>query len=394
MALTSKHERGADVACRTDRAEHIGVGVTLILGLARTRPLLGPLIDEAVLLPDPHFVLEPDLDRQSGCYALAGDRLRHPLRKVFLKASIICGSCLGCCGRGLTCAKPSSLSARPIDTSSRSTSKRSLMTRLRSTHRHRTTPSVAGSGPASTIRFNSCFCSGDSFGRGPGALALISPSGPFSLYWCAQSHNVCRSMAPISAAALRLIPSSTAAAQWSATLGYEDVRAALALTLQPAQGAQFLAADGVNGRLTTLARRTWRRPVLKSTSPQRRLTSFAGPKGVTVGHQDRGRVAVSVTIVPSRSHQAFDFGFRHPRELIGKAFGTEVADVVAEVTDDKRLPKEQRKDIQAETAHKKTPRAKLLKLADKTINLRALVTSLRQNGLYVGRSNTSNGRAK
>src|SRR5262249_24561322 len=167
-----KHERSAEVARRTDRTEHIGVGVTLILGLARTRSLLGPLIDQAVLLPDPHFVLEPDLDRQSRCYALAGDRLRHPLRKVFLKASMTCGSCLGCRGRGLTCAKPSSLRARPIDTSSRSTSKRSSMTRLRSTHRHRTTPSMAGSGPASTIRFNSCFCSDDSFGRGPGALPL------------------------------------------------------------------------------------------------------------------------------------------------------------------------------------------------------------------------------
>ena len=47
-----KHERGAGVARRTDRAEHIGVGVTLILGLARARPLLSPLIDQAVLLPD------------------------------------------------------------------------------------------------------------------------------------------------------------------------------------------------------------------------------------------------------------------------------------------------------------------------------------------------------
>src|SRR5215467_5896354 len=35
-----KHERSAEVARRTDRTEHIGVGVTLILGLARTRPLL------------------------------------------------------------------------------------------------------------------------------------------------------------------------------------------------------------------------------------------------------------------------------------------------------------------------------------------------------------------
>jgi len=67
-----------------------------------------------------------------------------------------------------------------------------------------------------------------------------------------------------------------------------------------------------------------------------------------------------------------------PRELIAKTFGTEVADLadlVAEVTDDKKLGKEHRKDMQAETAHKKSPKAKVLKLADKTSNLRALATS-------------------
>jgi (p)ppGpp synthase/HD superfamily hydrolase len=64
-----------------------------------------------------------------------------------------------------------------------------------------------------------------------------------------------------------------------------------------------------------------------------------------------------------------------PRELIAKTFGTEVADLVAEVTDDKSLPKEHRKGMQVETAHKKSPRAKVLKLADKTSNLRALATS-------------------
>ena len=64
-----------------------------------------------------------------------------------------------------------------------------------------------------------------------------------------------------------------------------------------------------------------------------------------------------------------------PRELIEKSFGTEVADLVAEVTDDKSLAKELRKDIQAETAHKKSPKAKVLKLADKTSNLRALAIS-------------------
>jgi (p)ppGpp synthase/HD superfamily hydrolase len=64
-----------------------------------------------------------------------------------------------------------------------------------------------------------------------------------------------------------------------------------------------------------------------------------------------------------------------PRELLAKSFGSEVADLVAEVTDDKNLAKERRKDIQAETAHKKSPRAKVLKLADKTSNLRALAMS-------------------
>ena len=74
-------------------------------------------------------------------------------------------------------------------------------------------------------------------------------------------------------------------------------------------------------------------------------------------------------------HDAIDEDCEVPHELIAKLFGTEVADLVAEVTDDKSLPKERRKDIQAETAHKKSPKAKALKLADKTSNLRALATS-------------------
>ena len=45
------------------------------------------------------------------------------------------------------------------------------------------------------------------------------------------------------------------------------------------------------------------------------------------------------------------------------------------MTDDKTLEKGERKKRQVESAHKKTDRAKLLKLADKTSNLRALVSS-------------------
>jgi guanosine-3',5'-bis(diphosphate) 3'-pyrophosphohydrolase len=46
---------------------------------------------------------------------------------------------------------------------------------------------------------------------------------------------------------------------------------------------------------------------------------------------------------------------------------------VLEVTDDKSLPKEVRKQLQIETAMSKSPRAKLLKLADKLCNIRDIV---------------------
>jgi guanosine-3',5'-bis(diphosphate) 3'-pyrophosphohydrolase len=64
-----------------------------------------------------------------------------------------------------------------------------------------------------------------------------------------------------------------------------------------------------------------------------------------------------------------------PKKLIAETFGTDVADLVVEVTDDKTLEKDERKKRQVESAHKKTDRAKVLKLADKTSNLRALVSS-------------------
>lgn len=51
-------------------------------------------------------------------------------------------------------------------------------------------------------------------------------------------------------------------------------------------------------------------------------------------------------------------------------FGREIAAIVAEVTDDQRLPKAERKRLQIERAATASDRAKLVKLADKTCNLR------------------------
>jgi guanosine-3',5'-bis(diphosphate) 3'-pyrophosphohydrolase len=56
-------------------------------------------------------------------------------------------------------------------------------------------------------------------------------------------------------------------------------------------------------------------------------------------------------------------------------FGNEVLSLVLEVTDDKSLPKPDRKRLQIETAPDKSYGAKLIKLADKACNVRDLVTT-------------------
>ena len=63
------------------------------------------------------------------------------------------------------------------------------------------------------------------------------------------------------------------------------------------------------------------------------------------------------------------------RAAIAQEFGEDVAALVVEVTDDKTLPKQQRKRLQVEHAPALSPRAAILKLADKTSNLTALAVS-------------------
>jgi guanosine-3',5'-bis(diphosphate) 3'-pyrophosphohydrolase len=53
-------------------------------------------------------------------------------------------------------------------------------------------------------------------------------------------------------------------------------------------------------------------------------------------------------------------------------FGQEVLDIVLEVTDDKSLPKHERKRLQVEHAPHLPHPAKLVKLADKTANVREI----------------------
>jgi len=60
---------------------------------------------------------------------------------------------------------------------------------------------------------------------------------------------------------------------------------------------------------------------------------------------------------------------------LAKEFGPEVAELVSEVTDDKSLPKAERKRLQVETAPHKSARARMIKLADKTSNLHSMIAS-------------------
>jgi GTP diphosphokinase / guanosine-3',5'-bis(diphosphate) 3'-diphosphatase len=58
-----------------------------------------------------------------------------------------------------------------------------------------------------------------------------------------------------------------------------------------------------------------------------------------------------------------------PGEL-RRSFGPRIAGIVAEVTDDKTLPKKTRKELQVRHARRISPEAQLVKLADKLCNIR------------------------
>jgi (p)ppGpp synthase/HD superfamily hydrolase len=61
--------------------------------------------------------------------------------------------------------------------------------------------------------------------------------------------------------------------------------------------------------------------------------------------------------------------------MVAEVFGEDVATLVEECTDDKSLDKEERKRLQVVHAPNRSPRAKVIKLADKTSNLRTISAS-------------------
>lgn len=72
-------------------------------------------------------------------------------------------------------------------------------------------------------------------------------------------------------------------------------------------------------------------------------------------------------------HDTIEDTDTRPEEINGR-FGEKVLSLVMEVTDDKDLPKGERKRLQIVNAPHKSYGAKLIKLADKACNVRNLVT--------------------
>ena len=91
----------------------------------------------------------------------------------------------------------------------------------------------------------------------------------------------------------------------------------------------------------------------------------------------RGLDARTVALIAAYAALLYDAveDCESPRELIEELFGEDVATLVLEVTDDKKLEKAERKRLQIENASHKSHRARILKLADKISNVRALARS-------------------
>lgn len=87
-----------------------------------------------------------------------------------------------------------------------------------------------------------------------------------------------------------------------------------------------------------------------------------------------GSVTDAVTLCAALLHDTVEDTATTPDEL-QEAFGPEVRAIVEEVTDDKSLPKAERKRLQIEHAAGASDKAKLVKLADKICNLRDIASS-------------------
>lgn len=95
------------------------------------------------------------------------------------------------------------------------------------------------------------------------------------------------------------------------------------------------------------------------------------PIGIASMIANVGGVSDATTLLAAILHDTIEDTETTPEELEA-LFGRDVRDAVMEVTDDKKLPKLERKRLQVEHAPHMSLAAKLIKLADKTSNVREI----------------------
>jgi guanosine-3',5'-bis(diphosphate) 3'-pyrophosphohydrolase len=84
---------------------------------------------------------------------------------------------------------------------------------------------------------------------------------------------------------------------------------------------------------------------------------------------EEGGVTDPLTLTAAVLHDTLEDTETTPEELAA-AFGPTIRDLVLELTDDKRLPRAERRARQAATATRLSGRAKLIRIADKIANVR------------------------
>ena len=89
---------------------------------------------------------------------------------------------------------------------------------------------------------------------------------------------------------------------------------------------------------------------------------------------NEAQITDAVVIAAAILHDTVEDTETTPEEIT-REFGPEISAIVAEVTDNKSLPKEERKRLQVEHAAVLSYRAQQLKLADKIGNLRDIARS-------------------
>ncbi|GAK53017.1 metal-dependent phosphohydrolase [Candidatus Moduliflexus flocculans] len=87
-----------------------------------------------------------------------------------------------------------------------------------------------------------------------------------------------------------------------------------------------------------------------------------------------GQVEEAETLAAAALHDTLEDTKTTPEEL-EEMFGHHILSLVEEVTDDKRLPKEERKRLQIERAPRASFEAKQIKLADKISNVRDMIAA-------------------